>query len=490
MVWVHGGGFIRGSGNSLTYGPDFFLSEDVVLVTFNYRLGVLGFLNMEIKDCQGNAGLKDQVAALRWVAKEISKFGGDPNSITIFGQDSGAASVNHLYLSPLTKDLFHRAISQSGSSLTNLAYKESNYEYGVKLAEILGCPTSDANTIVSCLKNADINDLAIEQLNGRISLDNFQNLGGPFVPSLEKNLGEDMFLPMSPFDLIKNGCYKDIPYIFGLNNKEGGCLIKEFLVNNFSPRNDLKYLLPRGILETNSQETIDRIASKLKGFYFGKESQNTSNELDSLTNFLTDRFFSYDIIRTVHLLDSENVFLYYFQYEGNYVYKENLCRKYNITGVCHGGELGYLFYSNYTTEGHDNLVIGSKDMVMLQRMVRLWTNFAKEGKPANNIKDPLLPVLWEPITKYLHQYLDINIELNMTYDNLLQSSVFLWDRLRHNPASFEVDLVSYKDDKDREIETGYFIVGVFEVFLVIFLIILMKYGDVCHREKRYHYELI
>jgi len=128
MVRFHGGGFTTGSGNTELYGPDFLVGEDIVLVTVNYRLGVLGkayhskvryslfrdlqealligFLCVEEPfDGCGNAGLKDQVAALRWVQRNISNFGGDPHRVTISGESAGGASVHYHILSPMSRGL-------------------------------------------------------------------------------------------------------------------------------------------------------------------------------------------------------------------------------------------------------------------------------------------------------------------------------------------------------------------------------------------------
>ena len=88
----------------------------MVLVTFNYRLGPLGFLTTDDKTAGGNQGLLDQVMVLNWVKANIGKFGGDPDKVTIFGEDSGAASVTLMAMTPLAKGLFHRAIALSGKS--------------------------------------------------------------------------------------------------------------------------------------------------------------------------------------------------------------------------------------------------------------------------------------------------------------------------------------------------------------------------------------
>ena len=120
MVFIHDGGFTMGRGDADVYGPQYFMDEDVVLVTFNYRLGALGFFTTHDGHASGNYGLLDQVLLLRWVQDNIAAFGGDPGSVTIFGESAGASSVSILVLSPLTRGLLHHAISQSGTAVAGL----------------------------------------------------------------------------------------------------------------------------------------------------------------------------------------------------------------------------------------------------------------------------------------------------------------------------------------------------------------------------------
>lgn len=106
MVFIHGGGFRAGSCSEDNYGPDYLVpGNDIILVTINYRLGLLGFLSCEDQSLgvPGNAGLKDQVLALKWIKENIKQFGGDPNNVTIFGQGAGAACVHLHILSPMSK---------------------------------------------------------------------------------------------------------------------------------------------------------------------------------------------------------------------------------------------------------------------------------------------------------------------------------------------------------------------------------------------------
>ncbi|XP_063242539.1 LOW QUALITY PROTEIN: liver carboxylesterase-like [Bacillus rossius redtenbacheri] len=145
MVWIHGGSFLTGSGNTGAYAPDHLVAEDVVLVTLNCRLGALGFLYLDGADVTGNNGLRDQVMALKWVRHNIAHFGGDPGNVTIFGQSAGGASVQYLVLSPLAAGLFHRAIAQSGTALIDACNTPHDVatRRALRLAGVLGCASED-----------------------------------------------------------------------------------------------------------------------------------------------------------------------------------------------------------------------------------------------------------------------------------------------------------------------------------------------------------
>ena len=152
MVWIHGGTLIWGTGHSASYAGHGFAARGIVLVSINYRLGVLGYLahpelSRESADqVSGNYGLLDQVAALRWVRENIASFGGDPRNVTIFGESAGALSVEYLLTSPVARGLFDKAIVQSGylftmPELRNARYEEQSAEaIGAALVTKLGAP--------------------------------------------------------------------------------------------------------------------------------------------------------------------------------------------------------------------------------------------------------------------------------------------------------------------------------------------------------------
>ncbi len=153
MVWIHGGGLRQGSGSMRTYDGASLARAGVVLVSINYRLGVLGFLAHPALTAEsphhtsGDYGLMDQIAALHWVHDNIRAFGGDPGNVTIFGESAGAVSVCDLMCSPLAKGLFERAIAESGSAPDRVRYRDKDLpglpsaeSDGVALARRLGIP--------------------------------------------------------------------------------------------------------------------------------------------------------------------------------------------------------------------------------------------------------------------------------------------------------------------------------------------------------------
>ncbi|KAM5262699.1 LOW QUALITY PROTEIN: liver carboxylesterase 1-like [Ctenodactylus gundi] len=151
MVWVHGGGLVVG-GASTYDGLALSAHENVVVVTIQYRLGIWGFFSTGDEHSRGNWGHLDQVAALQWVQDNIANFGGNPGSVTIFGESAGGESVSVLVLSPLAKNLFHRAISESGVVFTAGLFTKNVKPVAKKIAVSAGCPTTTSAVMVHCLR--------------------------------------------------------------------------------------------------------------------------------------------------------------------------------------------------------------------------------------------------------------------------------------------------------------------------------------------------
>ncbi|MDZ7676401.1 MAG: carboxylesterase/lipase family protein [Acidimicrobiales bacterium] len=210
LFWIHGGGFLTGAGTTPWYEGSALARRDVVVVTTNYRLGALGFLELGSLDADladsGNVGLLDQIAALEWVRDNIEAFGGDPGNVTIAGESAGGMSVATLMGTPAAQGLFHKAVPQSGaaSHVTDLAGAGENAE---KLLALLGVDTIEA------LRALPAEDLIEAQ--GKVGSE-FGRAGGlPFQPVVGGSV-----LPRQPLDAVRDALSADIPLLTGTNRHE------------------------------------------------------------------------------------------------------------------------------------------------------------------------------------------------------------------------------------------------------------------------------
>ena len=204
MVWLHGGGLTVGESDD--YDPTRLVSKGTIVVTVNYRLGYLGFLahpalSAESGNGSGNYGLMDQQAALRWVDRNIERFGGDDDDVTIFGQSAGGLSVHSHLASPRSRGLFDRAIAQSGAyaeELPSLAEAETR---GTTAAESLGCPDQS----LTCLRAASIETILSVQ----------PETPGAIVPTVDGNI-----LNESIGSAFESGNFNRVPVIEGSTHDE------------------------------------------------------------------------------------------------------------------------------------------------------------------------------------------------------------------------------------------------------------------------------
>ena len=168
MVYVQAESFEN--GDSSLYGADKLVDNQVVLVTFNYRLGVLGFLSTQDNAASGNWGLHDQRMVLQWIKSNIDLFSGDANRVTLFGQGAGAASVILHLASPQSDGLFHRAIAQSGSALCDWAVERDPLSFAQSIAQSVGCTQSTTDTMVECLRTISSSSLLRAQSKFKVTI--------------------------------------------------------------------------------------------------------------------------------------------------------------------------------------------------------------------------------------------------------------------------------------------------------------------------------
>ena len=213
IVYIHGGGFKGGCGHEKHFDEPVWPLKGVIGVTFNYRLGPLGFMSLEeLKELDGhcsNYGLYDQIEALKWVKHNIKAFGGNPNNITIMGQSAGAMSVQQLCLSPLTDGLFHKAVMLSGggvSKILSTPKASKYYEFNKKIMELCNCSNIEEfkKVPVEVLFNAFEEARKVTK--------------GIMMPSCP--LIDDELIIGSGVDLLKEGKYKKIPYLIGSTSED------------------------------------------------------------------------------------------------------------------------------------------------------------------------------------------------------------------------------------------------------------------------------
>lgn len=426
MVWLHGGGFAGGSGSSEIYGPDYLVAEDVVVVTLNYRLGPFGFLSLENEKVPGNAGLKDQVMALRWVQQNIEQFGGDPGNVTLFGESAGGSCVHYHVLSPMSQGLFHRAICQSGTALHWWAFTNTAQDRAFRLGQALGCNSSNPDELLQSLQKAPAEDIvgAISKVPSKA--EKRQMVLFFFVPTVDNVAGNnEVFLPAHPYDLIITGKFQHVPHIIGANSAEG-LLSLSGLTDTAVKRidSDLQGLIPIDAPITLDTEWSHSVAKKLREFYFDNQplSEDTKAKYADL---ISEHWFSYKTYKSVKLmstLSTAPVYAYKFSLDGKLGLYKRLSGLQDFEGVCHGDDIGYLFHNAIVDLDLDET---SPEYKTRSRVVKLWTNFAKTGNPTPEITS-LLDVTWQPVEKNKTNYLDIDKKLIM-HEHYEQERMALWD---------------------------------------------------------------
>lgn len=216
MVWIHGGGFTRGSGGSQAYDGETMARKGAVIVTINYRLGVFGFFAHPALSAEsphhasGNYALLDQIAALQWVQKNIAAFGGDPGRVTIFGESAGSWSVNALMASPLAKGLLHRAIGESGASFGPMKSLAEVEKEGEKLGRLLTPdvkPQPSDSPVITALREMSP-----------------QNLMKAYETEVVRLIVDGYVLPQDIASTFSQGKQNDVPLIVGYNADEGTTL--------------------------------------------------------------------------------------------------------------------------------------------------------------------------------------------------------------------------------------------------------------------------
>ncbi|KAM9425918.1 neuroligin-2-like isoform 1-T1 [Pholidichthys leucotaenia] len=379
MLFIHGGSYMEGTGNMFdasvlaAYG-------NVIVVTMNYRLGVLGFLSTGDQSAKGNYGLLDQIQALRWLNENIGHFGGDPERITIFGSGAGASCVNLLILSHHSEGLFHRAIAQSGTAISSWSVNYQPLKYTKILARKVGCTYTETADLVDCLRRKNFRELVDQDIQPA----RYHIAFGPVV--------DGDVVPDDPEILMQQGEFLNYDILIGVNQGEGLKFVDD------SEDND-------GISAAAFDYTISNFVDNLYGYPEGKDilretikfmytdwadRDNGDMRRKTLLALFTDHQWVAPAVATAKLHAEFQSPVYFYTF---YHHCQTETRP-EWADAAHGDEIPYVF--GVPMIGATDLFPCnfSKNDVMLSAVVMTyWTNFAKTG-------DPNLPVPQD--TKFIH----------------------------------------------------------------------------------------
>ncbi|MFL6604823.1 MAG: carboxylesterase/lipase family protein [Steroidobacteraceae bacterium] len=349
MVWIYGGGLANGSASTPLYAGDRLARKGVVVVTFNYRIGALGFLahpdlsREAAQHTSGNYGLLDQIAALRWVQRNIAAFGGDPHRVTVFGQSSGSISISALITSPLARGLFQRAIGQSGGLFEPLDLAPDFKLAGAEETGRQFVARSGAASLTALRHRA-----AAEVLKT------------PFNPHA---IIDGYVLKESPYDAYRQHQHNRVPLLIGSNADEGQFFIAghTITVRNFAE-------------ELNS--TFPSFLSFLVRLIGPKPGATDADARASAAAFHGDLRFRWDMWAWAHLAaEDERNPVFYYEFNRAPPYRGD--SKYAGMGATHGAEMVYVF----DHLDQQSVPWTTKDRVLAATMSTYWTNFAKSGDP-------------------------------------------------------------------------------------------------------------
>ncbi|CAH0722796.1 unnamed protein product, partial [Brenthis ino] len=410
VVYIHGGGFVIGYGD-LFKPKKLVASKKVVAVTFNYRLGAHGFLCLGTKDIPGNAGMKDQVALLRWVKQNIASFGGNPDDITISGFSAGSSSVGLLMISKMAQGLFKKGIPESGDIFSPYSMQTKPVQVAKEYAQLINFNNvDDINALETFFKNVSYEVMTSADILSRADSTFL------FAPCVERDFGQERFLDNSPMDIINRGEFKKIPLLSGFTSMEGLMRISNFDQWKIEMNKKFSNFLPADLYFKNNEER-DKVAQTIKQFYFNNQPVDNNNVLDYV-NLLSDMLFTCPTLRSTKLLlKSGNEHIYFYEY----THVDNCTAKVPYTDV--RGPTHVAQTSTILEEDLRNCT-DDKDIEEWKSLMReIWLNFITEGIP----ESPSLPE-WPPLRADSFNYMDLNRNPSLK-TSLLQERCSFWEEI-------------------------------------------------------------
>ncbi|XP_041505909.1 pyrethroid hydrolase Ces2e-like isoform X4 [Microtus oregoni] len=347
MVWIHGGALVIGMA-SMIDGSILAATEDVAVVTIQYRLGVLGFFSTGDQHARGNWGYLDQVAALRWVQQNIAHFGGNPDLVTIFGESAGGTSVSSLVVSPMSKGLFHRAIMESGVAL------------------LPGLISSSSEVVYGVFK---------------------------VIPAVVD--GE--FFPRHPEELLASADFHPVPSIIGVNNDEYGWLFS-MMGSAQKMKGITRQTLPAVLKSTTPQMMLPPECSELIMEEYMGDTEDPQTLQIQYAEMMGDFTFVVPALQVAHFQRSHApVYFYEFQHRPSF-FKDI---KPPHVKADHGDEILFVFGSFFWGV---KINLTEEEELLNRKMMKYWANFARHGNP-NSEGLPYWPMMDDD-----EQYLQLDIQ--------------------------------------------------------------------------------
>lgn len=347
FVWIEGEEY-ETTSNVLQNFKNF-VEEGIDVVSIKYRLSIFGFLCLGVPEAPGNAGLKDVIQGLEWIKKNIAPFGGDTNNVMLVGHGSGAAMVDLITLSPMSKDLVHKAIVISGSALAPWAVAYDPIGYAQKIGDKLGYTKKTPSELAKLLSTTDIT-----VLNGVITDFDFHNNTPLFAPCVENVKLNGTFLHDAPINILKSGNYTDIPYIAGFTDREGTMRAEHVVSKKWLEEMNANFtnFLPVDLKFENSSVKLN-VSQVVKKFYFA-EKEIDMGTIEDFLDYEGDILVLVPVIRGAKergLTSKSDVRLFEFAFRGSARSDDWVYPQIPVTGVRHGGFLNFLFNTNVDIGG-------------------------------------------------------------------------------------------------------------------------------------------
>jgi len=421
MVWIYGGAYVTGGTSMPTYDGTQFANQGVVIVTMNYRLGRFGFFAhpaltaaaAQSGETLANYGYMDQIAALKWVQRNIANFGGDPTNVTLFGESAGGEAVHNLLTSPQATGLFAKAIIESGNGRVNQYFGrtlsrnaktvgDSAEEQGSAFAAGYGVAGSDASSLqaLRALSASQVLDgLDASTLNSAHSLATFSG----------SSIIDGKLVVDEPENQYKAGQFAKVPLLLGVNNADlgfatRGLTTKEQAYAIFGPQNLGAAAAAFDPTGTASVSTVENQIARVI-------------TMDEPARFVARTFTAQGV----------PTYLYRFSYVAQSIRSK-------VSGATHAAEIPYVFDTLPATYG---AAVTSQDEQVAHSMIAYWTAFARTGSPSG-----------AGLTAWPRYDAGLDNQLEFTSAGTLQIN-------QPNPLKAQIDLVEPLNDANQTVNRQY-----------------------------------